>query len=218
MLKTGTGWDTVFGGPGCDVIYSEDGGDVIWGGDCNPNEPSETGVQIALENQVFAIFGTGNEPDNFTVIMDFWHETAMPHNYLCLFPDAGQGIPGSGDCTVNEGFDVDFFGLGGFTPGESCLTAVDVMSGRAPVDDSHDPKRTQGAGCKNDGGPLWIDIQVVDNPDDTTNSSGGGDVPRTLWARLFQKKGSKISSRRSRRSRYAQIGDAYPSEKKSDLV
>jgi len=130
-------------------------------------------------NQWFHVAGTGPDSDNYTVIMDFWHETARPRNRLCLYPDASQGVPGSGNCSINANFSEE----------ESCLTAVDVMSGRAPLDmGMHDPKRTRGSGCKNDGGPLWISIELADSPDDIVSAIGAGDVPRTVWGRIFQKK------------------------------
>lgn len=93
------------------------------------------------------------------------------------------------------------------------------MSARAPEDDGvSDPHRTRGSGCKNDGGPLWISVEIVDSEDDITNAIGGGDMPRTLWGRIFQKKQAKQSRRRSRRgSRFAQVGGDAPSESKSDL-
>jgi len=101
----------------------------------------------------------------------------------------------------------------------SCLTASDIMSARAPEDDGvSDPHRTRGSGCKNDGGPLWISVEIVDSEDDITNAIGGGDMSRTLWGRIFQKKQAKQSRRRSRRgSRFAQVGGDAPSESKSDL-
>ena len=128
VLYTGSGWDTVFGGPGCDYIYSEDGGDVIWGGDCDP--AAEEGQDADGEDldghlyQWLFILGTGPEKDNFTVIMDFWHESAMPHNIICLYPGHSQGIPASGACTIEPHFTDD--PLDDPTAAESCLTAVDI--------------------------------------------------------------------------------------------
>ena len=121
-IWTGSGWDTVFGGPGCDSIYSQDGGDVIWGGDCEPADGLEdTDHQYY---QWFNISGTGPDPENYTVIMDFWHESAISQNRLCLYADASQGIPGSGNCTIEANF-------GDASDSNdnlllSCLTAVDV--------------------------------------------------------------------------------------------
>jgi len=98
--------------------------------------------------------------------MDFWHETAMPHNVLCLFPDLSQGAPTSGTCNINPNFassaksDPDTY--------ESCLTAVDLMSARAPIADGRDKKRVRGSGCKNDGGPLWVTVDLVENPEGKT--------------------------------------------------
>ena len=150
--------------------------------------------------------------------MDFWHETAMPYNALCMFPDLRQGVPGSGTCNINPHIAVtgDDSSPADY---ESCLTGIDIMSGRAPIADDADPKRTRGSGCKNDGGPLWVTVELVESPEGIVNASGGGDAPRTVWGRIFQKKQAKTSrrSRRSRYSRYAQVS-SHPTESKSDLV
>jgi len=233
LIYTGTGWDTVFGGPGCDYIYSEDGGDVIWGGDCDPAatlEAQTPTVPVGMEEetpnnaanagegpyQMFFIVGTGPDPENYTVVMDFWHETAMPHNILCLYPDRAQGVPGSGACTVEQNFAADT--TAALTAQSSCLTAVDIMSGRAPLADMHDPKRTRNSGCKNDGGPLWISVELADEETGLASSTGGGDAFRSVFGKIFQKKQKFTSRRRSRRSsRYSQVG-SYPTETKSDLV
>ena len=81
-IETGSGWDTVFGGDGCDTITAEDGGDVIWLGDCDG-----TAAQKLL------IYGTGDDPENFTVVMDFWLESAKPFNEICLNVGDGQDDP-----------------------------------------------------------------------------------------------------------------------------
>jgi Ca2+-binding RTX toxin-like protein len=212
LISTGTGWDTVFGGDGCDTIISEDGGDVLWGGDCDPAADVKGGASPPPEGQLFFIIGTGAEEENYTVIMDFWHETAMPYNHICLNADASQGIPGSGACTINP----HPVALDGSVP-DDCVSATDLMSGRDPQD-TQEPQRTRRTGCKNDGGPLWISIDFADEESGITNSSGGGDVPRTVFGRIFQKKVSPYARRRSRRSRrYAQV-QGYPAETKSDLV
>ena len=160
------------------------------------------------------IHGTGPDPDNFTVLMDFWHESAMPYNILCLYPDARQGVPASGECTVNVNYALPY----DFDPSMalSCLTATDIMSARAP-EASGDITRVRGSGCKNDGGPLWVTVELVDSADDLTNTLGGGDDNRTLFGRIFQKKQAKSPRRRSRRSRYAQVAEQGPTETKSDL-
>ena len=36
--------------------------------------------------------------------MDFWHESAMPHNVLCMYPDLRQGFSASGTCTSTAKF------------------------------------------------------------------------------------------------------------------
>jgi len=183
LISTGTGWDTVFGGNGCDIIISEDGRDVLWGGDCDPTD--DYGLSTPQpEGQIFFIIGTGTVEENYTVIMDFWHETAMPHNYICMNADASQGVPASGACNI-----VDHqVALDGNVP-DDCVSAVDLMSGRDPQD-TQEPQRTRRTGCKNDGGPLWISIDFADEVSNITNSSGGGDVPRSVFGRVFQKKSS----------------------------
>jgi len=177
-IDTGSGWDTVFGGDGCDTIVAYDGGDVLWGGDCDGDN-----------DQIFSIYGTGQDPENYTVIMDFWHETAMPYNQICMYPDEQQGNPGAGICEVDEEW-------------TTCLTAAEILSGRAPSGSSQ--TRTRGSGCKNDGGPLWISIDFADEENGITNKSSTGDQYRTVYGRIFQKKASHVSRRStSRRSRYA---------------
>ena len=72
MINTGYGWDTVFGGPGCDWILVYDGGDVVWLGTCEDE----------VEQKLY-IYGTGRDPENWVVIMDFWLEGAKPWNRIC---------------------------------------------------------------------------------------------------------------------------------------
>ena len=113
--------------------------------------------------------------------------------------------PGAGDCTIND------------NTSDVCLDAADLVGGRSP---DGDVERTRGAGCANDGGPLWISIQLQDNEEGISGANGGGDVPRQVNAKFFQKKGSKQKrARRSRKaSRFAEVNDKYPTETKSDLV
>jgi hypothetical protein len=148
--------------------------------------------------------------------MDFWDESAMPWNILCLYPDARQGIPSSGECTENMNWLLPYDFDPTSAAAVSCLTATDILSARAPVA-SGENNRVRGNGCKNDGGPLWISVELVDSADDLTNAAGGGDAPRTLFGKIFQKKQAKASRRRSRRSRYAQVAEYGPTETKSDL-
>jgi len=100
--------------------------------------------------QNFVIYGTGPDPDNFTVIMDFWREDAVFYNRLCLLADLRQAMPGAGACTIMDNQHP--------TDESTCLTATDVQAGRA-VDDTM-VALTRGAGCKDDSGPLWISIQL----------------------------------------------------------
>ena len=80
----------MFGGDGCDWIISQDGGDVLWGGDCDPSDTDQASG-FPQGSQLFFVVGTGTDPENYTVIMDFWHESAMPYNYLCMGIDYRQG-------------------------------------------------------------------------------------------------------------------------------
>ena len=210
QIFTGTGWDTVFGGDGCDIITSHDGADVIWAGDCDPDADDEV-----YDRQWILIHGTGPESDNYTVLMDFWDESAMPYNVLCMYPDHRQGMPASGMCTVNMNFDLPTVTDDNAPLGKSCLSAVDIMSARATMPAAM-PMRTRGGGCKNDGGPLWVTVELADSEDDISSPPGGGDAFRTVWGKIFQKKQDKSTRRRSRSSRYAQVG-GYPTETKSDL-
>lgn len=107
--------------------------------------------------------------------MDFWNEDAVGYNWLCLYPDPSQNIPGAGACESYANVD----------DGKSCLSATDILSGRAPEADNFNPVRTRGAGCKNDSGPLWVTVQLVDEENGIGGANGGGDVPRTVWARIF---------------------------------
>ena len=131
----------------------------------------------------------------------------MPYNLLCLYPDARQGTPGSGQCNnLNNNT----------ARNDNCLTAVDIQSARDPKKFGLEPARTRGGGCKNDGGPLWITVELVEEEDGVVGPSGGFVVPRTIYGRIFQKASKKTSSRRSRKSsRYAQIEST---EDTSDLV
>lgn len=169
-IWTGTGWDTVFGDAGCDEIYLQDGGDVVWGGDCDPSDPDENN-----DEQVMTIIGTGKDPENYTVIMDFWHETAMPFNKLCFYPDLQLGN-GTDQCQNPIA--------------DPCMTASDIVSGRGPLD-YDEPERLRSSGCKNDGGPLWISIDFAEITDE----------PTAIYARIFQKKQAPVKRRASRRGR-----------------
>ena len=71
IIASDAGWDTIFGGDGCDRITADGGGDVVWLGNCEGT---------AVGDQKVTINGTGDDPENFTVIMDFWLESAKPWN------------------------------------------------------------------------------------------------------------------------------------------
>ena len=87
MIADFYGLDTIFGGDGCDTIIAFDGGDVIWLGDC---------PAVDATSQILRICGTGLDPTNYTVIMDFWLDSAISQNLLCLEPAILQVHGGDG--------------------------------------------------------------------------------------------------------------------------
>ena len=92
-ILSGSGWDTLFGGDGCDEITASGGGDIVWLGDCEGT---------TLGDQKVNIDGTGDNPENFTVIMDFWLESAKPWNQICIDIDVQQANPTAGACTTTD--------------------------------------------------------------------------------------------------------------------
>ena len=87
IINGGYGWDTIFGGDGCDTIEVIDGGDVVWLGDCDGSA-----------TQTLNIEGTGDDPENFVVVMDFWLESAKPFNEICLHVSENQENPSAPRC------------------------------------------------------------------------------------------------------------------------
>ena len=96
--------------------------------------------------QTLNIAGTGLDPENYTVVMDFWLEDAKRYNEICLEEDTRQDGQLYFACDTSEDE----------TP--VCLNMLDIM----------DPTRIEcqpagfstGAGCAHDGGPLWISIPI----------------------------------------------------------
>ena len=86
-INAGYGWDTIFGGDGCDTIEVIDGGDVVWLGDCDGSA-----------TQTLNIEGTGDDPENFVVVMDFWLDSAKPFNSICLHVSDNQENPSAARC------------------------------------------------------------------------------------------------------------------------
>ena len=162
----GYGWDTVFAGPGCDIVHVADGGDVVWLGDCvDDTDPHAT--------QNLYIWGTGRDPENWTVVMDFWLEGAKPWNRICPRPSKRQDIGPAADCTTD-------------VPEDFCLGAYDIFSPGTVVNTmmSTMPGKVQGPGCKHDGGPLWISIPLEDDPV-VAAAAGGATYAHTIWARFY---------------------------------
>lgn len=78
-LLIGTmGWDAMHGGNGTDLMMSWDGGDCLWGGAVDPD---------SSDKQIFKIYGTGLDEENYTIVMDFWKDGAVAENELCLNVD-----------------------------------------------------------------------------------------------------------------------------------
>ena len=110
--------------------------------------------------------------------MDFWNESAMPNNYICMRTDAQLGEPGTGPC-VPVGPPASLSSV------DTCLSAVDIQTARFP--DGTGPSITRNSGCKNDGGPLWISI---DFPEENAGLIGLGGF-QNIYGRIFQKKQAK---------------------------
>ena len=166
-INADRGWDTIFGGEGCDVITSHDGGDVVWMGECDGSS-----------DQKVIINGTGDNPENFTVVMDFWLEASKPWNQLCLDIDDQQSNPTAGICDAGNSL-VEAVPL--------CISAAQLSDPDLAVDSITDltEGHIRGSGCKVDGGPLWVSIPLVDDP--VVAAAGTGTYPQTVWARIFQR-------------------------------
>ena len=153
-IFSGSGWDTLFGGDGCDEITASGGGDIVWLGDCEGT---------TLGDQKVNIDGTGDDPENFTVIMDFWLESAKPWNQICIDIDVQQANPSAGACTNTDNQ-------------EFCLSAAQLADPDLLADDIDGGEGSlRGSGCKHDGGPLWVSIPIVDDP--IVAAAGTGTYP-----------------------------------------
>ena len=154
MIDGGTGWDTIFGGDGCDTITTRDGGDVVWLGECDGSTDQKLNIR-----------GTGDNPENFVVVMDFWLESAKPFNEICLFVSDHQDNPSAARCNttgrdgnsnarqINDGI---------------CVDATEIADPEQLYNENDnralESGEWRGSGCKHDGGPLWISIPIVDDP------------------------------------------------------
>lgn len=199
-INAGYGWDTIFGGDGCDTIEVIDGGDVVWLGDCD-------GTTGTMKNTL-NIEGTGDDPENFVVVMDFWLESAKPFNEICLHVSENQDNPSAPRCKAETS------GYGNNYQRENndgiCVDATEIADPEQLVNENDTRAlgegEWRGSGCKHDGGPLWISIPIVDDPvvaQETRQrqsnyywnsgtsgyfeNDGGNTYAMTIWARFFQR-------------------------------
>lgn len=114
-----------------------DGGDVVWLGDCD-----------APGTQQLFIYGTGEDPENYTVIMDFWNEASVLTNQVCLHVDNQQAAPTAQTCAAGDNND----GI--------CMTPANILDPNTNAALMGNPGEYRGGTCKNDGGPLWITITL----------------------------------------------------------
>lgn len=197
-INAGYGWDTIFGGDGCDTIEVIDGGDVVWLGDCD-------GTTGTMKNTL-NIEGTGDDPENFVVVMDFWLESAKPFNEICLHVSENQENPSAPRCKAETS------GYGNNYQRENndgiCVDATEIADPEQLVNENDTRAlgegEWRGSGCKHDGGPLWISIPIVDDPvvaQETKQrqsnyywnsgtsgyfeNDGGNTYAMTIWARFF---------------------------------
>ena len=139
----GTGWDTIYGNEGCDMIITDDGGDVIWLGDCD-----------GTLDQTVTINGTGDDPENYTVIMDFWNASAVESNFICAGTPQGNFNPSAPMCDASGIVDNQDYCLGADELEDPDVVAISIDGGIDSV---------MGNGCANDGGPLWVTMTVDDD-------------------------------------------------------
>lgn len=141
-IFSGTGWDTIYGNEGCDMIMVDDGGDVIWLGDCD-----------GTFDQTVTINGTGDNPENYTVIMDFWLTSAMESNFICVGTPQGETNPSAPMCNTSL-TDNQNYCLGADEVKDPDVVAISIDGGSSSV---------SGIGCANDNGPLWVTMTVADD-------------------------------------------------------
>ena len=153
-INAGYGWDTVFGGDGCDTIEVIDGGDVVWLGDCDGSA-----------TQTLNIEGTGDNPENFVVVMDFWLESAKPFNEICLHVSENQDNPSAPRCKPETG---NFGSTNRENNDGICVDATEIADPEQLYNEldsrALEGGEWRGPGCKHDGGPLWISIPIADDP------------------------------------------------------
>ena len=100
ILYGGDGPDDIYGGPGRDIMFGGSGYDDLFSGykgslgpAINPDRAGGGGDVMWLgenetdQEQRAFIYGTGDNPENFTVVMDFWLESAVHTNQICLGVD-----------------------------------------------------------------------------------------------------------------------------------
>ena len=153
-----------------------DGGDVVWLGDCEWEYDDEVPLVQTHPTQDLFIYGTGRDPENFVVVMDFWLDGAKPWNRICPRPSKHQALNAAAECAdPPEGE-------------ELCLRAADLFSPGTAANtlDGDSPGGVRGPGCKHDGGPLWISIPLEDDPV-VALAGGGATYAHTIWARFYQR-------------------------------
>jgi len=127
-----------------------------------------------VEQKLF-VYGTGRDPENWTVVMDFWLEGAKPWNRICPRTSKHQDVGPAAACTTP-------------VPADFCLGPYDLFSPGTVANtmDGAMPGKVQGPGCKHDGGPLWISIPLEDDPV-VAKADTGATYAHTIWARFFQR-------------------------------
>ena len=112
------------------------------------------------------INGTGDNPENFVVVMDFWLESAKPFNEICLHVSENQDNPTAPRC--NTGNTNNFGSLDREINDGICVDATEIADPEQLYNEidsrALESGEWRGAGCKHDGGPLWISIPIVDDP------------------------------------------------------
>lgn len=157
-----------------------------------------------MEQKLY-IYGTGLDPENFVVVMDFWLEGAKPWNRICPRESKHQKMPAAGNCAAVLHNTLCFSAADLFSPGTILNQVSPAMAGQV-----------QGPGCKHDGGPLWISIPLEDDPV-VAKVGGGAPYARTVWMRVFQR-ASKHEKAKANPSIDHNRGEHYAYASRTDSV